>query len=135
MITDAELIQHAAKALNNAYAPYTQKKFGAAILTTTNLVFTGCNIENASFGVSCCAERVAVYQAVNEGFRHFQSIAVVSTKEQYAFPCMTCQSVLAEFAPDIKIILQQHEQINSFSLSRLFHLTLMNNQRRLSQSD
>jgi cytidine deaminase len=135
MMTDAGLIRLAASALTHAYAPYSSKKVGAAILTMDNQIYTGCNVENATFGLSTCAERTAVYRAVCDGIRDFQAIAVVSNEYIFTFPCMSCQAVLAEFAPHIKIILQQDDKIKTFSLSRLFQLTLMNNQRRIAKDN
>ena len=98
-----KLIELARIARENAYAPYSHFKVGAALLTKNGKVFTGCNIENSSFGASMCAERVAVFKAVSEGEREFETIALVTNTEEPAMPCGICRQVLSEFAPNIKI--------------------------------
>ena len=98
-----ELVNIAKKARENAYAPYSKFKVGAALLTKSGKVFTGCNVENSSFGASMCAERVAVFKAVSEGEREFDAIAVVTDTEDPAMPCGMCRQVLSEFSMDIKI--------------------------------
>ncbi len=98
-----KLIEMAKEARKNAYAPYSNFKVGAALLTKSGRVFTGCNVENSSFGASMCAERVAVFKAVSEGEREFQSIAVVTNTKEPAMPCGLCRQVLSEFSLDIKI--------------------------------
>ncbi len=98
-----KLVEMAKEARKNAYAPYSNFKVGAALLTKSGRVFTGCNVENSSFGASMCAERVAVFKAVNEGEREFQAIAVVTDTKEPAMPCGLCRQVLSEFSLDIKI--------------------------------
>ncbi|MCD6426851.1 MAG: cytidine deaminase [Caldisericaceae bacterium] len=98
-----ELIEMAIKVRENAYAPYSDFKVGAALLTKTGKVFTGCNVENSSYGASMCAERVAVFKAVSEGEKEFTEIAVVTDTKEPAMPCGMCRQVLAEFSPHIKI--------------------------------
>ncbi len=98
-----ELINLAKKARENAYAPYSKFKVGAALLTKSGKAFTGCNVENSSFGASMCAERVAVFKAVSTGEREFTEIAVVTDTKDPAMPCGMCRQVLSEFAPNIKI--------------------------------
>ncbi len=98
-----KLIELARIARENAYAPYSHFKVGTALLTKNGKVFTGCNIENSSFGASMCAERVAVFKAVSEGEREFETIALVTNTEEPAMPCGICRQVLSEFAPNIKI--------------------------------
>jgi len=97
------LINQARQAQKNAYAPFSKFKVGAAVLTTNGKVFTGCNIENASYGLTVCAERVAIFKAVSEGYKKLKAIAVVTNDCSY--PCGACLQVMAEFAPDITIIL------------------------------
>ncbi|MDE6133717.1 MAG: cytidine deaminase, partial [Oscillospiraceae bacterium] len=80
-----------------------------ALLCADGTVFTGCNIENASYGASNCAERTAVFKAVSEGHRDFSAIAIVSSSGEETFPCGICRQVLAEFAPDIRVILSNKE--------------------------
>ena len=89
------LIYHAMKVRKQAYAPYSHYMVGAALLTTSGETFMGCNVENAAFPSTCCAERVAVFSAVTDGKRDFQAI-VVATSNGGA-PCGTCRQVLAEF--------------------------------------
>ena len=96
-----ELVQAARKAQENAYCPYSNYKVGAALLTEQGKVFTGCNVENGSYGASNCAERTAVFKAVSEGERRrFAAIAIASEDtETPPFPCGICRQVLSEFCP------------------------------------
>ncbi|MDD4315959.1 MAG: cytidine deaminase [Clostridia bacterium] len=91
-----KLLEQAAAAAKNAYAPYSGFAVGAALLAESGKVFTGCNVENSSFSPSVCAERTAVVKAVSEGERHFKAIAVVG-RQNPCFPCGVCRQVLAEF--------------------------------------
>lgn len=98
-----KLIQMALDARKNAYAPYSHYQVGAALLADSGEIFTGCNVENASYGASCCAERTALFKAVGEGKRRFCAIAVAGGMEGrepqgYAYPCGICRQVLREFA-------------------------------------
>ncbi|OPY57768.1 MAG: Cytidine deaminase [Pelotomaculum sp. PtaU1.Bin035] len=97
------LIKAASAAREGAYAPYSGFKVGAAILTTEGHCYTGCNIENASYGLSCCAERVALFKAVSNGERDFEAVAVTSGTDGYCAPCGACRQVLAEFNPAMKV--------------------------------
>ena len=99
-----KLIEMAKKARDNAYAPYSNFKVGAALLTEDGEIFTGANVENASYGLSICAERVAVFKAVSEGKRKLKAIAVVADTEKPTPPCGACRQVLAEFG-DIEVIM------------------------------
>ena len=104
-----ELIKLALEARKNSYSPYSDFKVGAALLTKSGKVYTGCNIENAAFGPTVCAERTALFKAVSEGEREFVRIAVAGGKndipDSYAFPCGVCRQVLAEFCgADFEII-------------------------------
>lgn len=98
---ELELIECAMKARKMAYAPYSNYLVGAALYTKDGKVFTGCNIENASYGATCCAERTAVFKAVSEGSSQIAAIAIVGgSRDQeliYAFPCGVCRQVLREF--------------------------------------
>ncbi len=98
------LIEKAKAAQKNAYAPYSGFKVGAAVLTESGEIFTGANVENASYGLSMCAERVAVFKAVSEGYRKFRAIAVVADTDYPVRPCGACRQVLAEFG-DMDIIM------------------------------
>lgn len=96
------LVQAATKARKQAYAPYSKFQVGAALLTTGGKIVTGCNVENASYGLSICAERVAVGNAVSTGHRKFRAMAVVATGKN-VMPCGACRQVLAEFG-DMPVI-------------------------------
>jgi cytidine deaminase len=97
-----KLVSLAAEARKKAHAPYSNFSVGAALLAKSGRVYTGCNVENASYGLSVCAERVAVFKAVSEGEREFEAIAVVS--ENGITPCGACRQVLIEFGDDIQVI-------------------------------
>ncbi len=100
-MTDKELIDCAKKALEKAYVPYSKFRVGAAILTKTGNIYTGCNVEIASFGATNCAERTAVWKAVSEeGKIEIEKIAIASDDDDYIFPCGICRQVMAEFADD-----------------------------------
>lgn len=104
--TAVNLIEEAVRARQMAYAPYSHFRVGAALLTAEGRIYTGCNIENAAYGPSNCAERTAFFKAVSEGERNFSAIAIVGAGEeekegQYAAPCGVCRQVMAEFCqPD-----------------------------------
>lgn len=100
-MTRDELIQAAKNARTRAHAPYSHYKVGAALLSTSDRTFVGCNVENASYGLTVCAERTAVFSAVAAGERTFKEIAIVT--ENGAAPCGACRQVLAEFAPDLVV--------------------------------
>jgi cytidine deaminase len=103
-MTEKELIQKAKKARLKAYAPYSNFKVGAALLTRGGRVYTGANVENSSDGLTVCAERAAVLKAVNEGDKEFVKIAVVADRNPPITPCGACRQVLSEFTRDLKII-------------------------------
>lgn len=105
-MTNKELLSIADKAMENAYAPYSKFHVGAALLCKGGTVFTGCNIENATYGATNCAERTAIFKAVSEGQRDFEAIAIVSSGGGETFPCGICRQVMAEFAPEIKVVLR-----------------------------
>lgn len=93
-----ELVQAAKEALQNSYSPYSNYKVGAALLTEQGKIFTGCNVENGSYGASNCAERTAVFKAVSEGERRFTAIAIAAEDtETPPFPCGICRQVISEF--------------------------------------
>ena len=99
------LIKEAEKARKRAYTPYSKFKVGAAILTSDGKIFTGCNIENASFGLTVCAERVAILKAISEGSTEFEAIAIIGDTDQPCSPCGACRQVVSEFGEKIKIIM------------------------------
>lgn len=91
-----EIIERAKEARENAYAPYSKFRVGAALLTSEGNIYTGCNVENASFGATCCAERIAIFKAISEGDRDFKAIFIASDAEGYIYPCGICLQVMAE---------------------------------------
>jgi cytidine deaminase len=101
--TIEKLIGAAAASREEAYAPYSNFRVGAAILTKEGRYYTGCNIENASYGLTCCAERVALFKAVSNSERSFEAIAVTAGTDEYCSPCGACRQALAEFGTDIKV--------------------------------
>jgi cytidine deaminase len=101
---DFELIEKAKKARESAYAPYSKFKVGAALLAKSGKVYTGANVENATFGLTVCAERVALFKAITNGEKSFVKLAVVADKDEPITPCGACRQVLSEFASDLKII-------------------------------
>lgn len=117
---NAQLIKLAQEAAKKAYAPYSDFKVGAALLCKSGNVYTGCNVENSSYGASNCAERTAVFKAVSEGERDFVKIAIVSEKGGLTFPCGICRQVLSEFMTNGTIVLYSDEQgIKEFALNEL----------------
>lgn len=100
------LIEEAIVAKEFAYAPYSNFRVGAALLAKSGKIYRGCNIENASFGATNCAERTAVYKAVSEGEKEFEAIVITGDNGDYLPPCGICRQVLSEFAGDsLKVIL------------------------------
>jgi cytidine deaminase len=102
---DEELVRVASLARQRAHAPYSKYKVGAAIRTKRNKVHSGANVENASYGLTVCAERTAAFAAVNSGDTAFDAIAIVIDDERLPTPCGACRQVLAEFSPDMRVIL------------------------------
>jgi len=100
-----QLVELALETRENAYAPYSNFKVGAALEALTGRVFTGCNVENATYGLTVCAERVALWKALSEGEREFTRIAIVAESERPVFPCGACRQLLWEFCGDIEVIL------------------------------
>lgn len=115
-----ELVLLAMEAMEKAYAPYSKFKVGAALLAKDGRVFLGCNVENASFGATICAERTAVTKAISEGVREFEKIAIVASSGEYAAPCGICRQVLYEFMPDGEVILNSlNEGMREMKLKEL----------------
>ena len=101
---DEELVRRAKRARANAYSPYSRVKIGTAVLTEDGKIYTGCNIENSSFGLSNCAERTAIFKAVSEGHKKLRAIAVVGETRDYTKPCGACRQVMVQFNPRLRII-------------------------------
>ncbi|MGI8883210.1 MAG: cytidine deaminase [Pyrinomonadaceae bacterium] len=100
-----DLIEKAQQARENAHAPFSDFKVGAALLTKSGEVYTGCNVENASYGLTMCAERVAIFKAISEGEKDFTHLAIVADTENLTPPCGACRQIIWEFCGDIPIIL------------------------------
>lgn len=98
-MTHEELIEIARQAREHAHAPYSQFKVGAALECTDGRVFAGCNVENSSYGLSLCAERVAIFKAISEGYRDFKSIAVIADTHTPVRPCGACRQVISDLFP------------------------------------
>ena len=98
-----ELLKSARLALQNSYSPYSKFQVGAAIRTNDGTIFTGTNIENVSYGLAMCAERVAIFSAIAKGYRSFTELAIASSSRNPTFPCGACRQVLAEFSPEMNI--------------------------------
>lgn len=103
------LVDKAKDALKNSYSPYSNIKVGAALLSKNKRIFTGCNIENASYSLTICAERSAVFKAVSEGCKEFEAIAIVSNLDKYIYPCGACLQVLSEFSNNMKVIVANNK--------------------------
>jgi len=103
--SDAELVEAARRAREHAVAGFSHFKVGAALETTDGVVITGCNIENATYGLTLCAERVAMFKALSEGHRTFRRVAVVADTEAPTPPCGACRQILWEFGGDLEVLL------------------------------
>ena len=114
---DNHLLYLAREAMKLSYSPYSSYPVGAALHCTDGRVFTGCNIENASFGLTNCAERTAVFKAVSEGVKSFDAIAIAAKTK--AWPCGACRQVLNEFAPDIRILITWNDHVEERKLKEL----------------
>jgi cytidine deaminase len=111
ILEDKALVKLAIEARDKAYVPYSNFPVGAALETEDGSIFTGCNIENASYGATNCAERTAIFKAVSEGKKVIKKIAVVGDMSAFTAPCGICRQVIAEFASkDLEIILIKNEE-------------------------
>ncbi|RMH59110.1 MAG: cytidine deaminase [Candidatus Hydrogenedentota bacterium] len=99
------LVERAKEARERAYAPYSRFPVGAALLCEDGTIYTGCNVENASYGLTCCAERTAIFKAVSEGHTKFRAISVVLDSTDPSAPCGACRQVIFEFGPDIDVVM------------------------------
>jgi cytidine deaminase len=116
-MVDLELITAALEARNHAYAPFSRFLVGAALKDSEERIHTGCNIENATYGLTICAERVALFKAVSEGVRKFMKIGIAADTEELTPPCGACRQILWEFCGDIEITL-----VNLNGKSEILHL-------------
>jgi cytidine deaminase len=116
------LIMAAMQARERAVAPYSKFKVGAALLTATGEIITGANVESASYGLTCCAERVALFKALTEGRKNFTAVAVVARMAPTPMPCGACRQLLAEYAPKAKVLTADSRyprRIKEFSVREL----------------
>lgn len=119
-----DLVKTAEKAMKKAYAPYSRFFVGAALLCTDGTVYTGCNIENASFSPTICAERTAIFTAISDGHRDFEMIAIVGGRDgvadSFVYPCGVCRQVMREFCPDsFRLVLYDGKNISETTLGAL----------------
>ena len=118
-----QLIEHARQAQQHAKALYSHFKVGAALLSKSGRVYTGCNIESSSYGLTLCAERVALFKALSEGEEQFEALAITSSGEGFCPPCGACRQVLWDFANGLRIILaDQKGTEREFALAELLPL-------------
>ena len=118
-ITSQKLIAAAAAAREHAVAPYSQFKVGAALLTAAGEVITGANVESVSYGLTCCAERVALFKALTDGRKDFTAIAVVARLDGGAMPCGACRQLLAEYAPAAKVFVADSARLKTIRIFRV----------------
>jgi len=119
-----KLIEEAKKMLPKAHVPYSDYRVGAAVLTTEGNIYGGCNIENASYGATVCAERVAIFKAVSNGEKEIRAIALVTAAPDFPTPCGICRQVMAEFGTDdFEIILAGEEKTIIYSIDDLLPLS------------
>jgi cytidine deaminase len=117
-----QLIAAAAQACQQAVAPYSTFKVGAALLTRKGEIITGANVESASYGLTCCAERVALFKALTSGARDFVAVAVVARAPGGPMPCGACRQLLAEYAPNAKVWIADSShlaEVRTFTVARL----------------
>jgi cytidine deaminase len=118
--TDQQLVTQAREVAGRAYAPYSRFQVGAVLVGKDGRIFAGCNVENISFGLTICAERNAVFAAVAAGCREFAKIVIVADTAVPASPCGACRQVLAEFNPDLELVLSNFRgSRETFRLSEL----------------
>ena len=117
---EEKLIEAAKEARERAFAPYSNFKVGAALLGKDGEIFTGCNVENASYGLTMCAERVAIFKAISEGANDFERIVVVADTENLTPPCGSCRQIIWEFCGDVPVTLANLKgDVETFQMSEL----------------
>ena len=117
---EKQLCELAVAMLERAYVPYSHFPVGAALLCKDGTVFTGCNIENAAYGATVCAERTAIFKAVSEGHREFDTLVIAGRSVDFCVPCGTCRQVMMEFAPELTVIcLNRRGESRKFALREL----------------
>ena len=135
MINREDLIKAAMEAKEHAYAPYSNFRVGAALLTKDGKIYQGCNIENAGYTPTNCAERTAFFKAVYEGERNFEAIAVNGDADDYLYPCGVCRQVMAEFcAPDFKVFVsKKNGEYLEFTLAEILPGAFTSTEREKGQ--
>ncbi|MCD4713747.1 MAG: cytidine deaminase [Clostridiales bacterium] len=118
-MTFKELVEKAYEAMEFAYTPYSKFNVGAALLTKSGKVYTGCNVEIASLGATNCAERTAIFKAISEGEKVYTAIAVVSSSKDFTYPCGICRQVIVEFGKDIDIIVAKDYDYEVYKIDEL----------------
>ena len=127
-INRSQLIAAAAKAREGAVAPYSKFKVGAALLAKSGEIIGGANVESASYGLTCCAERVALFRALTSGAKDFLAIAVVARIQNGPMPCGACRQLLAEYAPDARVFAADSDDLTrsrAFSVKKLLPLAFL----------
>jgi cytidine deaminase len=127
-INKSKLIQAAAKARKGSVSPYSKFKVGAALLTKSGEIISGANVESASYGLTCCAERIALFKALTDGKKNFTAVAVVARAKNGPMPCGACRQLLAEYAPDAKVFVADSgdlKKIREFTVRQLLPLAFV----------
>jgi cytidine deaminase len=115
------LVAAASKVRENAHAKFSNFKVGAALRTPSGKIYTGCNVENATYGLTVCAERTAIFKAISEGERKFDAIAVVTDADTLTPPCGACRQIIWEFCGDVPVVMANlHGKTEVFRMSQLF---------------
>jgi cytidine deaminase len=122
VVTDEELIERARVARESAHAPYSNFEVGAALLASDGRIFTGCNIENSTYGLTMCAERVAIFKAVSEGAREFVKVAIVADHLNLTPPCGCCRQMIWEFSADETVVILANltGDVQKFEIKEIF---------------
>jgi len=115
----SNMIAKAKEAMNFAYTKYSNFNVGAALLTKSGKIYTGCNVENSSYGATICAERVAFTKAVSEGEREFEAIAIVSSSKDFTYPCGICRQFMSEWGTNLKLVVENGQEIKVYTLKEL----------------
>ena len=129
MINRPKLVRAALRARQAAVAPYSKFKVGAALLTKSGEIISGANVESASYGLTCCAERVALFKALTDGKRDFLAVAVVARCDGGAMPCGACRQLLAEYAPGATVLVADSRKpkvVKEFSVRKLLPSAFLN---------
>ena len=112
-IDSLKLVRAAAKAREGSMSPYSKFKVGAALLTASGKIIGGANVESASYGLTCCAERIALFKALTDGEKKFVAVAVVARWDGGPMPCGACRQLLAEYAPDAKVFVADSDDLKT----------------------